>query len=567
MNKNKILFLFFILFLLCGAAVSWAAAATVTNNGNITVRVQYKTPDGQYEDLGYVRPGETVNVPGGVEKVRIVRDPGKWAEPLKPGEVIDVVVKEGDKTTGTMTWYGDKVFFDGLSEGPPPVVVTAAGGESQPTLEPKSEITPPATTEKTETGSSGTQPQPEPSNWPWYGDWADSIFFLQLFLMWPLFLLLWWRNMNQSRFYLGERWVDESEAGWGWGWNAGGGCGRYAVMVGLVLGLVLGAAALWGHSRFPDESGFVPLFGQDLYAFSYFLFSLLHLTPIGLPDVLFIMLFWVLLATSCGALSGVIPLKWLYAAPCFLMILPFFLFMRGCAGSQPFGCDGGYEGGGLYPPAFASFAFFPMLVSFLLDWVDPYYEMDEDEEEDVAHSLWDFFHGNPFPLLVVLAGGCVSCFYGVAYEYGWDFAIGRYFHDAPLMLGLNFIPPVLMIILFWMLLAGVLGWSFYFDPMRFAFYCLLIPAFLALLFLTMGNYPQRNLDFYRAPLVYQQVRNMLAPVVGEQVAGRASESGDTFADGLGLKGLFRSSASGRDIQIEDIRQGDHRWQDDRYKAQ
>ena len=48
----------------------------------MTVRVQYKTPDGQYEDLGYVKPGETVDVPGGVEKVRIVRDPGEGVEPF-----------------------------------------------------------------------------------------------------------------------------------------------------------------------------------------------------------------------------------------------------------------------------------------------------------------------------------------------------------------------------------------------------------------------------------------------------------------------------------------------------
>lgn len=100
--KNKILFLF--LFLVCGVTNLWAA--TVTNNGNITVRVQYKTPDGQYQDLGYVKPGETIDVPGGVEKVRIVRDPGEWAAPLKPGQILDVGIKEDGKVTGKMDWYG-----------------------------------------------------------------------------------------------------------------------------------------------------------------------------------------------------------------------------------------------------------------------------------------------------------------------------------------------------------------------------------------------------------------------------------------------------------------------------
>lgn len=566
-SKSKIPFFFLILFLLFGSAVSWAAPATVTNNGNMTMRVQYKTPDGQYEDLGYVKPGETVNVPGGVEKVRIVRDPGRWAEPLKPGEVIDVVVKEGDKTTGTMTWYGDKVFFDGLSEGAPAVAVGVPTENQpipkeepvspgpEPKTEPKPEITtPPTPTEKTEADK--TPALPQSSNWPWYGGWWDSVFMLQLFFMWPVFLLLWWRNMRQTRFYLGERWVDESGAGWGWGWSDGGGCGRYGTLNGFFLGLALGTIALWGHSRFPDEPGFLPLFGQDLYAFPYFLLSLFHLTAGGFPDALFVILFWMIICTSCGALSGFIPLKGLYAAPFFMMILPFILLTRGCSCSHPFGCDGGYEGIPPYPPAFASFVFLLLLAAFFLDLADPYYESDgRGEAPNSSLGCLLFF--------VFLLGGCVPSVSGIAYEYGWDSAIAWYFHDTPLMLGLNFIPPVAMIALFWMLPAGVLGWSFYSHPMRFAFYSCFTLAFLALLFLTMGNYPQRHLDFYQEPLLYRHVQNILAPIVGEQVSGQPSESEDSFADSVGLRGLFRSLVSGRDIQVEETHRGDHQWQDDR----
>lgn len=83
-----------------------------------------------------MKPGKTVDVPGGVEKVRIVRDPGEWAAPLKPGEILDVEVKEGDKVIGKMDWYGDKVFFDGLSQGTPLVSTgdVPSGSQKGPAL-------------------------------------------------------------------------------------------------------------------------------------------------------------------------------------------------------------------------------------------------------------------------------------------------------------------------------------------------------------------------------------------------------------------------------------------------
>ncbi len=337
MKKNKTLFLFLSLFLLYSSATLWAATTTVTNDGNITVRVQYKTPDGDYQDLGHLKPGETADVPGGVEKVKIVREPGEWAAPLKPGEDLDVEVKEGDKVIGKMTWYGDKVFFAGLTEAPP-MVGTGTGAQTpeppkqepvSPTPEPQPEPVPPSTPEKPEGGE--TPQQPNAPNWPWYGGMGDYLFFLELFLMWPFLIFLWFRSWTQPRYYLNGEWVEGSGLGWGWGWNRGGGCGRYGMMNGFFLGLALGGMALWGHSFFSQGAGFLQLFGRDLYAFPYLLLSQLHWMSGGLPESLFIILFWTLLCTSCGAFAGVIPLKWLYASPFFfgdLAVISFYARMR-----------------------------------------------------------------------------------------------------------------------------------------------------------------------------------------------------------------------------------------------
>src|SRR3989338_1473337 len=268
MPKNKIFFL--TLLFMCGVTAVWAA--TVTNNGNMTVRVQYKTPDGQYEYLSYVKPGETVDVPGGVEKVRIVRDPGEWAAPLKPGEVLDVEVKEGEKVTGKMTWYGDKIFFDGLTEGPPaisvgtvstpqipepPKIEKPTNPEPEPTSSPASDEKPAATE---------TPEPPAPSNWPWYSGIGDYLFILQLLVLGLPFVFLWYRHLMQPEYYIEGEWIESSRLGWGWGWLGSGGCVHYALMNGFFVGLALGAIALWGHSSFSQGFGFLQLFGQELYS-------------------------------------------------------------------------------------------------------------------------------------------------------------------------------------------------------------------------------------------------------------------------------------------------------------
>ena len=182
-----------------------------------------------------------------------------------------------------------------------------------------------------------------------------------------------------------------------------------------------------------------------------------------------------------------------------------------------------------------------MLVSFFLDLVDPYYEMDWDEEDDVADALWDFLHGNPWPMLVFLTGGCLCCFYGMAYYYGWVYAIGSYFYDAPMSLGLNFIPPLAMIILFWMGLAGMLGWACYTEPARLPFYSLLTPAFLVLLLLTTGNYPQRDLGYiYRKPIL-SSYYNLVSQRTSQQPSGPEDQFGDEVRSGRSNSaGLGRS---------------------------
>ena len=583
--KHKFFFSF--LFLMCVTTVLWAATATVTNNGNIPVRVQYKTPDGQYQDLGHVQPGETVDVPGGVEKVKIVREPGEWAAPLKPGEVLDVEVKEGDTITGKMNWYGDKVFFGGLTEGLPPVTIgTVPSGnqipqkpeppKEEPTVqqpEPKSESVPtPAPSGKAEGGEVET-PGGSPSfNWPWYGGIGDSIFFIQLFVMWPFLFFLWYRSWRQPGYYLDGEWVEGDELGWGWGWQGGGGCARFALMISFLFGLGLGGIALWGHANFVPGDGLLTRFGQDLYSFPYFLFSQFGLGTGGLSELSFILLFWALTCTSFGGLAGVIPLKGLYATPFFLALLPFFLFTRGCAGClgpESFAYDGGYEGMQPYPGALASLFLLVILFAFILDWFDPYYENEEDYEDAQRYkkeAWWDFLDGNPWPLLVFLTGGCLCWFYGEAYYYGWDYAIGSYFYDAPVSLGLNFIPEPLMIFLFWMILFGGLARSYYSDLSRFWLYLCLIPAFLVFLFLMTGDYPQRDFEyqkpFYYVPGTDTVIRTRLLeepfviPKTGRAIrGGRFVEPEDRFGDQVRSRNWGSTTGSARSLMFQDDGRG------------
>ncbi|MBI4358580.1 MAG: hypothetical protein HY584_04705 [Candidatus Omnitrophica bacterium] len=556
MQRNKTFFL--TLVLICFVIAARAQAATVTNNGNITVRVQYKTPDGQYEDLGYVKPGETVDVPGGVEKVRIVRDPGEWAQPLKPGEILEVEVKEGDKTTGKMTWYGDKVFFVELTEGSPPIVAMGPVTHAEPVKEePKPETKTEVKTEPTPETKPEDKPTEQPTTWPWYGGPWDFFFPFMLVIMWPFLILMWFRHFMRPGYYIQGEWVEAPRLGWGWGWRHygenGGGmpCGMFGILAGLVFGLALGGMALWGQSYAAngDGYGFFPLFKKDLYSFPIFIFQFLPWSYLGQPDALFIFLFWVILCTLFGGIGGLAPFKWLYGAPCIVAVVIFLLFMRGCSCAAPFAFDGGYDGGALYPPAFGTLFFLPILFEAFFDLVDPYYELYEEEEEDPWCAFKDFFRGNPLPLLSFLAFWFGGAGLGLGYAYGWGGANGdgfaRPFHDLPLMLGLNFLPPVLVIIMFWMFVSGTIVSSFCAGRQRFLFYSSLIAAFLALVFLMGGDYPQRQLDFYR-PQVSYEFRH---PYVDLQVP--KEEIGFQYVDEFRRAlGSGSSEVSGRELQVD-----------------
>jgi hypothetical protein len=139
----------------------------VTNDGNLEVRVQYKQEGSDYQDL-QLKPGESKELPAGVEKVKVVRQPGEWASPMKAGEEIKVTVKEGDKVVGTAGGYGDKVFFQSptassniqgtITQGNPP-----AGAGSEMKSDTKSAESGPTAAGKTSNGtpsqtqSSGTK--------------------------------------------------------------------------------------------------------------------------------------------------------------------------------------------------------------------------------------------------------------------------------------------------------------------------------------------------------------------------------------------------------------------------
>ena len=129
-------------------------------------------------------------------------------------------------------------------------------------------------------------------------------------------------------------------------------------------------------------------------------------------------------------------------------------------------------------------------------------------------------------------------------------------------LGLSFIPPVALIILFWMALAGMLGWAAYAEPWRFPFYLFLIPAFLVLLLLTTGNYPQRDLSYiYREPIYYSNNTIVERVLEGKGTLQKLPE--DQFGDQI-RRGRGNSLGLGRNLQFG-IEQRGNRDRENSYK--
>ena len=141
-------------------------------------------------------------------------------------------------------------------------------------------------------------------------------------------------------------------------------------------------------------------------------------------------------------------------------------------------------------------------------------------------------------------------------------AIGEFLHRFPVMMMGDFTLPFgLHSILFWMILFGGLGWTLFRNPRRGLFYTTLIPAFLMLLILTMGQYPQRNLEsIYPGgirllrridrPLIDE---TLLRRQIGDEIRGLGSAEGrkkNTFGDELLRSGMKLKDNLGGDIGFE-----------------
>lgn len=118
-----------------------------------------------------------------------------------------------------------------------------------------------------------------------------------------------------------------------------------------------------------------------------------------------------------------------------------------------------------------------------------------------------------------------------------------------------------------MMIFGLLGYGYYSDPSRFAFYSCLIPAFLVFLFLMTGSYPQRYFDFYDEdypPYLIVKIEQVISYVSarneGLEESKTASKFRDSFADQIGIKG-FKGSRIGRELLFQDAGKEHRNWQD------
>ena len=330
MTRKSIWMFFTFILLVSIGDVLYGEPATVTNNGNLTVRVQYFPAGGtEYVDLGYLKSGETMTVPGGVEKVKIVRDYGEWAGPLRPGEKLEVEVTEGHQAVGTMTWFGEKVFFDGPTEAPPvsvntvppPVVKNGTKPQSETQSQPKAE----------------TQSEPTPSYWPWFSylnGWQLTV--LLFLLVFPFLLAL-------GRSFYRPGWTMD---GYYSGFNP-----QY-VLIGLVLGFAFGFWGFWGNLAYGDDSGFLPFLAQDIYTLPFFLFVFLGnlfggqaLSVLEIfPEPMTVILFWMMVCALLGATIGVVRAPLLHGLGAVLALLPFLVFTQGgCLGPNAYAWQEGYR--------------------------------------------------------------------------------------------------------------------------------------------------------------------------------------------------------------------------------
>lgn len=111
-NKKKTVqwmmrnFLALSILLICQNAC--AAPTTLTNDSDSTVKIQYETTDSKVKDF-VIKPNEIMQLPSGVEKIKLIKD-STAVEKNNPE--INVIVQTGDQILGTLSRYGDRLFFD-----------------------------------------------------------------------------------------------------------------------------------------------------------------------------------------------------------------------------------------------------------------------------------------------------------------------------------------------------------------------------------------------------------------------------------------------------------------------
>lgn len=488
MRRPYVVMVAFLAFIALFLSAVYASPATVTNEGNFTVRIQYKTPDSPYQDI-YVKPGETVSVPGGVEKVKVVREIGEWGGPLRPGQTLRVVVKEGDQTAGVLTWFGDKAFFSQLTEGapPPPVQINNQPPLVEETPQPETPANEPPPT------STGTETKPDSSEqaqthegipwWPWFGGIDGWLLFPMLMLMMLPFILGLGRSFIWPRFangplYPGPRWD------------------FIILMVGL--GLLLSGWGIFGYGHyhengggsFDDDEGFFPFFARDLFWFPLFL-ALKCSRLFGIPGTWFlsgampqilILTFWMTTCTGLGRLVGLMRAPWLYGLLTLLAVPPFLVFLLGLNGANAYSGFSEYSEMPLYSGAFSSLFIIPLLFLMLLQFQRPYGGWREAPLGGgcltpgiglclglvlSGFTLWGWNHNGPHTPFYPL-------FYGLA--------------SLPLMSGFQDFGWLACLFLFWPFLFGLCGWGLGRCGLNNLVWLSAFPALIGLLFFNATFY-------------------------------------------------------------------------------
>ncbi len=539
MTRKIIFFLFSIVLLMSCMSVVFAEPATVTNNGNTRVRAQY-FKEGQYHNI-YLNPGETQTLPGGVEKVKVMREIGEWAAPLPSGMILEVEVKIGDQSIGKSTWYGDKVFFDIPSEAPPSSTRAGASATTTDTLKPKVAVITPQPPAKNNTGLFFLQ------------QWQFMALILLLIL--PVILAL-VRSFRLPGFRGGE--LDSGFRGRNLGF-------------GLLAGLALGFWGFFGYRAFGDNTGLLPFLAQDLYTLPLFLLVFAgNLLGGSLPEILnifpsplVIILFWMILGGCLGSLVGSVRSPILHGLISVLALLPFLIFVQGgLLGQRAYAWQSGYrEVLPIQEGAFASLLLIPLILIILFNYIKPYHGYINRGPSGESRRL-------------ISAGGCliaiVSLLLGLSIGGFGLWAYPAYAQHSflgpvltgivslPLMLGIPLLDINLTVMGFWGVSCCGLGCAL--SQRSCWGNCVLCgapPALIAFLILITGLLMGRDVFREMDSHIYEQVMDMdygLPPERGdlpdEVLDAYAEMRARGFGDQFGNDHLHDHDDLGSDIKFD-----------------